>query len=192
MINAVDQYILGSEKWVTQLNLLRAILLDCGLKEEMKWGIPMYTLNARNIIGLAAFKSYAGLWFHQGVFLTDAANVLVSGSESTKGLRQWRFLQNDKIDADLVKSYVMEAVANAKAGKEIKAEKKQLTLPVELHQALSSDAILALAFDALSHSKRMEYAEYICSVKQEITRIKRLEKCIPIILNSKGLNERYR
>jgi uncharacterized protein YdeI (YjbR/CyaY-like superfamily) len=39
-------------------------------------------------VGIGGFKSYFGLWFHQGALLTDKAGVLINAQEGrTKALR---------------------------------------------------------------------------------------------------------
>jgi uncharacterized protein YdeI (YjbR/CyaY-like superfamily) len=39
----VDFYFNKAKKWQEELLLLRTIALDCGLTEELKWGVPCYT-----------------------------------------------------------------------------------------------------------------------------------------------------
>ena len=108
--------------------------------EELKWGTPHYTIDKKIVIGFAGFKQYFGLWFHNGVFLKDEANVLHNTQEgTTKGLRQWRFNSIDEIDADLSLAYAEEAIQNQKDGKEIKPEKKNIQWSEELKEALASD-----------------------------------------------------
>ena len=53
-------------------------------------------------------------------FLKDKENLLRAANEKTRGLRQLRFESKMDIDKDLVFVYVTEAIANQKAGKEIK------------------------------------------------------------------------
>ena len=43
-------------RWSEELLLLRSIILQTGLTEELKWSMPCYTLNGKNILMLAAFK----------------------------------------------------------------------------------------------------------------------------------------
>ncbi len=87
---SVDAYINQSAQWHDELKLLRRILRWTSLKEEIKWGAPCYTHNGKNVVGVGAFKSYFGLWFHQGALLKDDNNVLINAQEGkTKALRQW-------------------------------------------------------------------------------------------------------
>jgi uncharacterized protein YdeI (YjbR/CyaY-like superfamily) len=172
---------------------LREILNSTELDETIKWGAPTYTIDGKNVIGMGSFKSYAGLWFFNGVFLKDNSKVLVSADDKTKALRQWRFTSADEIDEKLVKSYVLEAIENQKQGREIKpAKNKPLEIPAELKTALEKDGEAANAFKKLIKSKKREYADHIASAKREATKESRLEKILPMIREGKGLNEKYR
>ncbi len=180
--------------WVEEVMLLREIILSTGLKEEIKWGGPIYTLNGKNVLAIGGFKNYATIWFHQGVFLSDPGKVLVNAGEGrTRGLRQWRFSSMKEIKPALVKKYVLEAIKNAKAGKEIKPEKKApLALPAEFVTAFKKNKVLKSAFETLTPGKQREYIEYILETKTEETRLRRVQKSIPIILSGHGLNDKYK
>ena len=116
----VDDYIASSGQWQNALIKLREIMLSTALAETVKWGVPVYTFAGKNIVGLAAFKSYVGIWFHQGAFLKDGKKKLINAQEGkTTALRQWRFNSIEEIDVDLIKAYVFEAIENQKLGKEI-------------------------------------------------------------------------
>ena len=39
----VDFYFIKAKTWQKELEQLRMIVLDCGLIEELKWGVPCYT-----------------------------------------------------------------------------------------------------------------------------------------------------
>ena len=193
MAKSPEEYFESNPKYLDILSKLRAILSETELEEKMKWGIPTYCLKNKNVAGIGAFKSYAGIWFFNGVFLKDESKVLINAQEEkTKGMRQWRFSSIDSIDEKLLKEYIQEAIQNQKDGKEIKPEKKPLTLPDELKEALASDARLSESFEELSLTYKREYAEHIAEAKREETKKKRLEKIIPMILEKKGLNDKYR
>lgn len=193
MSKTPEEYIEKNPEWQQELDLLRQIMLKTEAQEAMKWGIPYYTINGKNVIGIAAFKTYVGLWFTQGVFLQDDHQVLVNAQEgTTKGMRQWRFQSLKEMDKGLILQYAAEAIQNQKEGKEIKPEPKQFPMPDELASALKNDTNLRLAFEALKPGKQKEYMEYIGMAKQEKTRLSRLEKCVPMVLRGEGLNDRYR
>jgi uncharacterized protein YdeI (YjbR/CyaY-like superfamily) len=191
----VNEYISGTGEWMESLNLLRDLFLSAGLDETVKWGGPVYTFEGKNIAGMAAFKSYAGIWFFQGALLKDKQKKLVNAQEGvTKALRQWRFGSADEVDREskLIIEYIKEAIAHQKQGRQIKPDKnKPLILPEELKQVLDNNAGLKQRFDALSLSKKRDYVEYIGEARQMETKQKRLDKIIPMILEGKGLNDKY-
>ena len=182
------------EQWAEILNAARKVMLSTEMEEAVKWGTPTYTLEGKNVVGLAAFKNHCALWFHNGAFLKDADKVLANAQEgTTRGLRHWRFEQGDKFNSRKVKAYVKEAIENQRAGKAIKpAPKKTLTIPAELNAALKKSAKLKQAFNALTPGKQREYADHVGSAKQEKTRLSRLEKITPMVLAGQGLNDRYK
>jgi len=189
----VSAYIDKHQQWSKQLSALRKQLLSTELVETVKWGAPSYTLDKKIVVSLVGFKTHCALWFTQGVFLTDESKVLINAQEgTTKGLRQWRFEIDDKVNTKLVKTYIVEAIANQKAGKQIKSEKKQLAIPPELQGVLNKNAKISKSFEKLSPGKQREYADHIASAKQEKTRLSRLEKALPMIQQGIGLNDSYK
>lgn len=113
----VDKYIESQVKYKDSLVLLRNILLKTELEESLKWSAPVYTINGKNVIGLAAFKNHFCIWFFNGVFLKDEKKLLVTAQEKTKALRQMRFESINDIDEDTVLAYAKEAIENQKLGK---------------------------------------------------------------------------
>lgn len=189
----VEEYFSGLKHYLEELIHLRKIILNTELEETIKWGQPTYTINGKNVVGMGAHKSYFGLWFYNGSFLTDPNKVLINAQEGkTKGLRQLRFQSSDEIDNQVVMQLLLEAIDNQKQGKEIKPEKKKLEIPDELKEALSKQTELSKAFDSLTPGKQKEYAQYIIEAKREETRLKRLEKITPMILKGVGLNDKYK
>lgn len=190
----VDEYIEASEHWQDELIRLRKILSSTDLQETVKWGGPCYTFDGKNIVGMAAFKSYVGLWFFQGALLADKEKVLINVQEGkTKALRQWRFRSKKEIDARRIKAYVNEAVDLQKQGLKIKAERsKTIEIPPQLKQAFQRNKKAHSCFSQLTKGKQREYADYIADAKREETKMQRLEKILPMIKAGKGLNDKYR
>lgn len=191
---SVEEFISKKDPWKKELELLRSILLTTELEETVKWGMPVYTLNNKNVVGIGAFKSYVGIWFYNGVFLQDDQKKLINAQEGkTKGLRQWRFSTIEEIDRELILQYVKEAVQNQRDGKEVKPGKvKDIPMPEDLKEAFISNETLKKAFDNLPPYKQKEYIEHIATAKREATRISRLEKITPMILQGIGLSDKYR
>ncbi len=190
----VEEFILNAKYGKDILMVLRDIIKKTELEETVKWGSPVYTVNGKNVVGIGSFKSYAGLWFYQGALLKDKANVLINAQENvTKALRQWRFSSEEEIDEKLVTEYIKEAIENQKKGKEIKADRnKPVIIPEELKIAFSENPQLKEAFYKFTKGHQREYADYVSEAKREETRINRVQKIIPMILEKKGLNDKYR
>ena len=192
----VDEYINASGEWKECLQLFRELFGTTELFEEVKWGMPVYTLNGKNVAGFSAFKSFSGIWFYQGVFLSDPEKKLINAQEGvTKAMRQWRFTSIEEIrdSGDTIKAYLEEAIRNQKEGKEVKPERnKPLEIPDELRAATDSDPSLRDSFHALSPGKQREYAEHVAGAKRADTRTERLKKIIPMILEGVGLNDKYK
>lgn len=191
----VTQYIATNHTWTQELSLLRSFLLELSLEETIKWGKPAYLYKGKNILGIAAFKEYVCLWFHQGVFLQDEYQVLINAQEEkTKAMRQWRFYSIEDIDNQIVKKYVLEAIKNAEEGKALKPKRNYIPIevPKELQEKFIENKLLQEKFENFSLSKKREFSEYITEAKREDTKQKRLEKIIPLILNSIGLYDKYR
>ncbi|MFY0643069.1 MAG: YdeI/OmpD-associated family protein [Bacteroidia bacterium] len=193
MAKSIPEYFDSNPEWKAELEYLRNLTLSTEMVETLKWGIPTYTINGKNVVSIGAFKSYVGLWFFQGVFLSDYANVLINAQEgTTKGLRQWRFESIEHMDASLILSYLEEAIQNQKDGKEIKIERKKVAIPEILQKQLEADVELKKAFEKFTAGKQREFNEYLNSAKREETKLKRLDKIIPMVLNGIGLNDKYR
>lgn len=191
---SADSFFEGLEAWKAELTVLRNILLATDLEETMKWGTPTYSFNNKNVVSIAGFKSYFGMWFHNGIFLKDPHGVLINAQQDkTKALRQMRFESIDDIDRDSLLSYIYESIENQKQGKVFKVDRnKPLVIPAELSQLLDSHIALKESFESMGKGKQREYAEYISSAKQEKTKKARLEKIIPLLERGVGLHDKYR
>lgn len=191
--SSVDEYIETAAEWRQGLRKLRKILLASGLEETVKWGGPCYTRDGKNVVGLGAFKSYFGLWFHQGAQLPDPHNVLINAQEGkTKAQRQWRFT-DEEIDVDAVTSYVEAAIGVQDRGELITPKRgRPIEIPSELGHVLDGDPGLKKAFDKLSPGKRREYADHVAEAKRADTKARRVEKILPMIRSGAGLHDKYR
>lgn len=172
---------------------MRTIVLQSGLIEESKWGMPCYTFHQKNIVMVSAFKEYCALSFFKGALLKDAHGLLVKPGANSQAARQFRVTNKDQIlkAESLLKAYIFEAIEVEKAGIKIDfKEKEDLVYPDELENRLSSDPELYDAFEGLTPGRKRGYILFFTAPKQSKTRESRIEKCIPQILMGKGLNDR--
>src|SRR5215210_7769116 len=93
----VDFYFSKDKKWQKELEKLRMIILDCGLTEELKWGVPCYTFQKSNIVLIHVFKDYCALLFFKGALLQDANDILIQQTENVQSARQIRFTNSKEI-----------------------------------------------------------------------------------------------
>ena len=192
-VKSVEEYIETHEIWRSELEQFREMLLGTDLEEGIKWGAPVYMLNGKNVVGMAAFKNHVALWFHQGVFMNENTELLSSSSGSTKSLRQIKFKKGDPIHTAVLRNYVLEAVQNQREGKEIKPERnKKLEIPKELEQALTNNSAFGKAFTEMTLGKKRDYCEFVETAKRDATKQSRIEKIIPMVLDGKGLYDKYK
>jgi uncharacterized protein YdeI (YjbR/CyaY-like superfamily) len=188
----VDFYFNKAKKWQEEFEKLRMIILDCGLTEELKWGVPCYTFEKRNIVLIHGFKEYCALLFFKGALLNDAKGILIQQTKNVQAARQIRFTSVRKIVKlkPILKAYIYEAIEVEKAGLKVNFKKTtEFKTPDELQNKLDKIPALKTAFDALTPGRRRGYILYFSAPKQSKTRESRVEKCMPQILNGKGLND---
>jgi len=188
----VDAFLNRAEKWRPELDLLRSIILDCGLTEELKWNVPIYTSNKKNVAGINGLKEYCALAFFKGVLLKDEHHILSRPGQHTQAARWAKFTSVEQIAQmePVLKAYIAEAIAIEKAGLKIQPKKTEdFRVPEEFQSRLDVIPVLKEAFDALTPGRQRGYLFYFSQPKQSQTRIARIEKLIPKILAGKGLND---
>jgi len=188
----VDAFLARTDQWREEFEALRAIVLGCGLTEDLKWGQPCYASEGRNVVLIHGFKDYCALLFMKGALLKDPNGILIRQTENVQSARQIRFTNSGEI-AQLepaLKAYVLEAIAVEKAGSKV-ARKTTADFPVADEFRAKLDALPALkaAFQALTPGRQRGYLLFFASAKQAKTREARVETCMPRILAGKGLDD---
>jgi uncharacterized protein YdeI (YjbR/CyaY-like superfamily) len=187
----VDAYLRRAKKWQEEFEKLRMIVLDCQLNEELKWGVPCYTFQKKNIVLIHGFKEYCALLLFKGALLKDAEGILIQQTENVQAGRQIRFTNVREIIVmePILKTYIYEAVEVEKVGLKVDFKKtKEFKIPEEFQKKLDEIPALKTAFDALTPGRQRAYILYFSAPKQSKTRLSRVEKCMQQILNGKGLN----
>lgn len=167
-------------------------MLDCQLPEELKWGVPCYTYQGRNIVLIHVFKEYCALLFFKGALMSDATGILVQQTENVQATRQIRFTSLREI-ADMeavIKACVFEAVEIEKSGQKVEMKKPEdFAVPEEFQKKLDEHPALKAAFEALTPGRQRGYLLYFAAPKQSKTREARVEKSLLQIFDGKGLND---
>ncbi|MDX9881788.1 MAG: DUF1801 domain-containing protein [Prolixibacteraceae bacterium] len=179
--------------WREELEMLRQIVLECGLTEKIKWGVPCYTSDNKNIAIVSAFKNYASLSFFKGALLKDPYKILQQQGENSQSARLIKFTNPDQIieQQEKLKEYILEAVEIEKSGVKSELKKNPEAIPDELLQTFEKDPALEKAFYSLTSGRQRGYIIYFSQPKQSQTRINRIEKYKQQILNGVGLNDKY-
>ena len=188
----VDAFLSRAEKWQEEMEKLRMIVLDCQLTEELKWGVPCYTVKKSNVVLIHGFKDYCALLFIKGSLLSDKDNILIQQTENVQAGRQVRFANiNQIIELEaILKTYIFEATEIEKAGLKVEFKKTaEYNIPEELKVKFNEMPVLKTAFESLTPGRQRAYIFYFSQAKQAKTREARIEKYIPQILNGKGLDD---
>lgn len=179
--------------WVEELETLRQIALESGLTEEIKWGVPVYTKNNKNIITINALKESANIGFFKGAILQDDQKILMQQG-NIQSARIIKFTNTKEINKlkKVLKSYITEAIAIEESGKKVPVKKNPEPIPEELLKAFKADAAFKKAFDALTPGRQRGYIIYFSQPKQEQTRMSRIEKYKNKILKGIGFHDEYK
>ncbi len=187
----VDVYFKSVKKWYDELQMLRKIILDCSLTEELKWRVPCYTLQGSNIVIIGGFKEYCALTFVKGVLLKDSTGILLKPGESTQSARLIRFTRVQEIVnlEPVLKAYINEAIDVEKTGLKVIFKKTPEPVPEELQSKLDEIPALKTAWNVLTPGRQRAYILYFSAPKQSKSKQSRIENSMLKILAGKGIND---
>ena len=188
----VEFYFKKAGKWQKEVEVLRTITLDCGLIEELKWGVPCYTFQKSNIVLIHDFKDYCALLFFKGALLKDTKGILIQQTKNVQAARQIRFTSVQEIIKmeRTVKAYIKEAIEVEKAGLKVAYKKvAAYSVPEEFQKRLNKSSALKTAFKSLTPGRQRAYLLHFSSPKLPKTRESRIEKSVPQIFKGKGLDD---
>ncbi|MFO0358034.1 MAG: YdeI/OmpD-associated family protein [Sphingobacteriaceae bacterium] len=177
--------------WRNELEMLRQIVLGCNIQEDVKWSMPVYTINGKNVLMIAAFKDYCALSFFKGALLKDPYNILAKHGESSQAFRLFKFTNVKDIEklSKKITSYIIEAIELEKKGAKIEFKKTIEKIPEELELKFKEMPSFKKAFFALTPGRQRGYILHFSQAKQSATRVSRIEKQVPNIMKGRGLNE---
>ena len=188
----INEFFEDLSKWKDELMVLRTYVLDCLLHEEVKWGVPCFTHNGKNIVLIHGFKDYFAVLFMKGALLLDSENILIQQTENVQSGRQIRFTSMEELVASeaTIKAYILEAIEVEKAGLKIEHKKKEeYAVPEELTDKFDQDPTFKAAFEALTPGRQKGYLLHFAGSNNPKTRIARIEKYTSKILVGKGMTD---
>jgi uncharacterized protein YdeI (YjbR/CyaY-like superfamily) len=179
--------------WVNELSLLRKWILECGLTETCKWGVPCYTHNGKNVMMISAFKEYCTLSFFKGALIPNPNGLLTKPGERTQAGRILKITDIEflKILESEVKAFIQSAIQIEEEGREVPKTKEPEPYPEELLERMNDDPNFKNAFESLTPGRQRGYLIYFTQAKQAKTRFARIDKCTPMILKGVGLHDKY-
>jgi uncharacterized protein YdeI (YjbR/CyaY-like superfamily) len=188
----VDAFLKRQDTWRAAFGKLRAILLDSGLTEDLKWGQPCYANDGKNIALIHGFKEYCAILFVKGALLKDPRGVLVQQTKNVQSARQIRFTSVQDVTKleKTLKAYVREAIDIERAGLKVEFKKTDVfDMPDEFAAKLAKNAKLKAAFASLTPGRQRAYLLHFSQPKLPKTRVARVEKHVPRILEGLGLDD---
>ncbi len=192
MTSKADFYFEKENSWQQEILLLREIISECHLTEDLKWGCPCYTHEGDNIVLIHVFKEYCALLFFKGVLLKDPKNLLIQQTQNVQAARQMRFTNSDEIKKQekAIKKFILQAVELEEKGVKVEMKKtKEYNVPDELTAIFKKNAAFKKAFETLTPGRQRGYLLHFSQAKQSPTRFSRIEKAIPNILEGRGLTD---
>ena len=186
----VDTFLLNVKKWREELTVLRSIVMDSGLGEELKWGAPCYVHEQANVMIIQGFKDYFALMFFKGALMKDPQDLLRKPGENTQSGRQIRLTSMDEMlgQEEVLRAYIQHAIEVEKAGEKVITKKtEEYPVPSELEESFAENSDLQHAFYGLTPGRQRAYLLHFAEAKQSATRKARIEKYTQRILNGKGI-----
>jgi uncharacterized protein YdeI (YjbR/CyaY-like superfamily) len=181
--------------WREVLTALQILVLEIKeLKEEMKWGVPCYTYQGKNILTISAYKDFACLSFFKGSLLSDPNELLILPGERSQAARYIKCTEvaevGDKSEA--IRELIFQAIEFEKKGYKVMFSKEAEPLPEELKTIFEEDSLFKEAFYSLSPGRQRGYIIYFTQPKHSKTRHNRIINCKNNIFNGIGMHDKYK
>ena len=186
----VDAFLIKAKQWREELTILRSIVMDSGLGEELKWGAPCYVHEQANVMIIQGFKDYFALMFFKGALMNDPQDLLRKPGENTQSGRQIRMTSMDEMlgQEEVLRAYIQNAIEVEKTGNKVVVKKtEEYPVPSELEESFAENSNLQNAFYGLTPGRQRAYLLHFAEAKQSATRKTRIEKYTPRIFNGKGI-----
>jgi len=161
------------------------------VEEGMKWSMPFFMIDGKNLANMAAFKAHAAFGFWESL------NVETPKADDAMG-HFGRITTIDDLPEDSVLVAMIRSVAERlQAGKASPAKTKSRPvevppLPEDLAQALAASPAAQKTYDNFSPSNQREYIEWVTEAKREATRAKRIAMAVEWMAEGKDRNWKYR
>ncbi len=189
----IAEYIEAMRAWRAELEAMRPVLLGAGLDEEFKWRKPCYSHRGSNVVIFQPFKELCALLFFKGALLEDPDGALREQGENTRAALRLEFRSVAEVTAAkrTIAALVEDAIRVEQAG--LSVPKRALAddgpYPDELGMLLDEDPTLRDAWERLTPGRRRGWLLHFNGAKQSNTRVARIERATPRILEGFGMHD---
>lgn len=185
----IDDYIARAQPFarpiLEHLRHLAAEAIPDG-QEGIKWRMPHFMLNGKNVAGMAAFKAHCAFTVH-GEDRSEGEGMGQCGKITA--------LDDLPADSELVARMraAVDRIANGdtKLPKRKSTPKQELAMPDDFAARLDAVAEARAHFNAFAPSYRRDYIEWITGAKRESTRDSRIEQAVEWIAEGKKRHWKY-
>jgi uncharacterized protein YdeI (YjbR/CyaY-like superfamily) len=189
----VAEYIEGMGAWRPEFETLRPVLLRAGLDEELKWRKPCYTHDGSNVVIFQPFKDLCALLFFKGALLEDPDGALKEQGENSRSALRLEFRSVADVTAaeDTIAALSRDAIRVEEAGLSVpkRGPDDDGPYPDELFDQLDADPALRDAWERLTPGRRRGWLLHFNGAKQSKTRVARIERATPRILEGFGMHD---
>jgi uncharacterized protein YdeI (YjbR/CyaY-like superfamily) len=189
----VDKYIHGMHAWRAEFEALRPLLLRAGLDEDLKWYKPCYTHEGSNVVIFQPFKELCALLFFKGALLEDPNGALKEQGENTRSALRLEFRSVADVTAAkrTIAALAKDAIRVEQAGLSVptRAPADDGPYPEELDRVLDTEPALRDAWERLTPGRRRGWLLHFNGAKQSKTRVARIERATPRILEGFGMHD---
>lgn len=159
--------------------------------ETVKWSVPHWTHQGKNVAGMAAFKAHCAMMIHGDGRQGDGEQ-----KEGMGGFGKITSLDelppHDELIAKLrTAAYRIETEGSASKPRAKKPPKAAIPMPADFAAALAGSPQAQASFDGFAPSHRREYLEWITEAKREETRTKRIAQALAWLAEGKKRNWKY-
>jgi uncharacterized protein YdeI (YjbR/CyaY-like superfamily) len=185
----VDDYIKQAADFARPiLEHLRAVAHRAlpGAEEAIKWGMPHFMVNGKNVAGMAAFKAHCTFVIHGDGRQGDAMGQFGRITKITDLPDEAVLMAN--LDAAL--NRVLEKGTALKTADERKP-RPEIPMPEDFAALLAARPEAQGIFGAFSPSQRRDYLEWITEAKTAAARDKRMAQATAWIAEGKIRNWKY-
>ncbi len=159
------------------------------LVETMKWSMPHFMHQGKNLAGMAAFKAHCAMMIHGDGRQGDAMGQYgkLAAIADLPGDNE---LKSKIVEASERIASEGTALRTRPAGTK-KEAKPDVPLPPAFVAALVSNPAAKATLDAFAPSHRREYVQWIAEAKAEATRDRRVAQAIEWLSEGKKRNWKY-